>query len=118
MVARTRRFKDYVLPADLLETFDSLVTNRSSSLEKAVNLAYKDCGRLVRALEKRLSSDKNEEKDTQTRRVGVTLPPRTIEQLNELEERTKLPVEHVMRLAMEAYADDRAEFRAQRGLDA
>lgn len=96
--------KHYTLSSGLVELFDSLPTTRSASMRAAVSEAFKDDQVLVTALVKRLISPRDQ---TPTTKVSVSWDEESEEKLNKLAERANLPVEHVLRLSMEAYISRR-----------
>jgi len=87
----------YSLTDDLVAA--TATTNRSASVSAAIDKARVDPTILTRALIKRLTDNTEREPVA----VTVSISVETIDKLSELAKMTRLPVEHVLRLALEAH---------------
>jgi len=95
--------KQYRLPKALLDDFERLPMNRSAAMSKAVLLADKDPSRLEAAAMRRAQHLLKPQSDSTSVKVSVTVDPKVVEALERLRILTRLPIEHVLKLAMEAY---------------
>lgn len=93
--------KTYTLPDDLVQAYDLLPMTRTASIRFAIVEAHRDVTALGRVLVRRLVSSKVSQSDS--KRVTVRLDDPDVKKLNEMAERSCLPIEHVLRLVMEAY---------------
>ena len=105
MPLQTRR---HAIPADLLMGFDKAYQNRSHGVRRVI--AQATPADLVEALTFRLS----EQKPPETARipsvsVTVSVDKETVIKLDDLVERSRLPVEQVLRLLMEQFLRKREE---------
>lgn len=96
--------RTYNVTDHLLEAYERLPISRSSAMTMAVSEAFKNPQLLERALGRRIKSPESDLLTARkTTRVSVTFSPETVDQLNHLALVTQLPIEHALRLAMEAY---------------
>lgn len=99
-----KHLKHYTLSSSLVAEFEALPTTRSASMRAAVTEAANDDQVLASALVQRLVSPKD---DSGVARIAVSWDDDSEEKLNKLADRASLPIEHVLRLAMEAYISRR-----------
>ena len=91
------------IPIDVLAAVDEIPVARSKVIGTALLRAREDPGRLIRALEKRVSSNTAESQCPQTKAVSLSLPTQVLQALGELNALLQIGTEHVVRLALEAY---------------
>ena len=104
--------KQYYLGEDTLELLEVLGPNRSMQITASVANAYDNPATLAEALELRLKKNRVEAEAAlarakNTTHVGASLNVETVTRLASLSVRCGLPTEHVLRLAIEAYAKAR-----------
>lgn len=91
--------KAYSVPVDTLNDLDSVsALSRSAKFERASFLVSD--GDMISAFAERLASKRPL---SLSGRVTLSLDDSTIDRFNEAAERSHLPVEHVIRLALERY---------------
>lgn len=97
--------KVYSVPTGLLKRFKTLPINTSAAISLAIQYAHDDDSKLVKALHRRLGltdTPANEEEQALSR-VNSTFNPEIVDMLTSLSRRSDLPIEHALRLAMEAF---------------
>lgn len=96
--------RTYNVTEHLVQAYDSLPISRSAAMTMAVAEAYKKPELLEKALGRRIKKPESDLLGARkTTRVGVSFSPAIVEQLGHLALVTQLPIEHALRLAMEAY---------------
>jgi hypothetical protein len=86
----------------MVRMLDPLPINRSAAIAIAINNAHENPSLLARALEARLKSPVVFDEE-EPQRIVSTLDPVIVTRLNDLEQKAQIPIEHVLRLAVEAF---------------
>lgn len=94
--------KTFLLAPSLLVALSEVPTTRSSAVQNAIRDAFNEKEKLTRALRHRMLSPKMWGEDN-SERINVSLDPRILNYAQEMSKMTQLPIEQVVRLALEAY---------------
>lgn len=94
-----KRTLTFMISPSLKAKFDEALLNRSAAVTQSIVNANDNPEKLVDAFRFRLSQPE----DANTERIGASVDPRIDDMLERLSSMTKLPIEQVLRLAMEAY---------------
>lgn len=102
-----KRKINYTFPTELVYALHNVSDSRSGAVEKAVDAAFKEPQSLLRALarrcERRVVVSPGLGKTPQMTPVTLSLDVTVPDKLNHLAELSGLPIEHVVRLALEDY---------------
>lgn len=102
-MVQARVKKNFRLPHVLIDAFDRLPINRSAALAMAVMNAGERPAVLAQAFERRLIHQRLLVGENDTGQISASVDPVVVTTLQTLTEKTDLPIEQTLRLAMEAY---------------